>query len=379
LTTIAATPLTLVAELTHRCPLHCVYCSNPLELAKHDAELPTSTWARVFEEATAAGIVQADLTGGEPLARADIVELVKAGRDAGLYVSLITSGIPLTEEKLAALVAAGLDHLQLSFQGATEETARAVSGTHAHGKKLLVLRWLKQHRIGVTLNFVIHRQNIHELNEMLALVEAHQPGCAEFASAQYYGWGLVNRETLLPTREQLDLCRETLKAAEKRLRGKSRIVFVVPDYFARYPKACVGGWGRKLMVVTPDGSALPCHAAQVISGLRFENVREKAIAEIWESSSAFSRFRGQDWMQEPCRSCDRRHQDFGGCRCQAFLLSGDATATDPVCCLAPGRNNVDDLLSRSDERSLIQIGGNNNYVYRSNPDWTYPSSNRDQE
>ena len=345
-----------------------MYCSNPLQLTKQDVELPTSTWARVFAEAAAAGIVQADLTGGEPLVRTDIVELVKAARDAGLYVSLVTSGIPLTEEKLTALVAAGLDHLQLSFQGGTEETAQSISGTSSHRKKIFVLQWLKRHRIGVTLNFVIHRQNIHELEEMLALVEVHQPGYAEFASTQYYGWGLINRQALLPSREQLERCRETLKAAEARLRGKTRIVFVVPDYYAKYPKPCMGGWGRKLMVVTPEGWALPCHAAQVIPGLRFENVKEKSIPEIWGYSSAFLRFRGQEWMQEPCRSCDRRHQDFAGCRCQAFLLTGDAAATDPVCSLAPERNIVDTVLSCGDLRPLVPSEGNNNYVYRSNPD-----------
>ncbi|HEX8871511.1 MAG TPA: radical SAM protein, partial [Candidatus Acidoferrum sp.] len=234
------TPLALVAELTHRCPLHCVYCSNPLELARRDAELPTETWSRVFEEAAAAGVLQADLTGGEPLARNDIVELVRCARAAGLYVSLITSGLPLDENRLAALVEAGLDHFQLSFQAAHESTAGEICGAvAAHAHKLRVLGWLKKHRVGLTFNFVIHRQNIHELEEMLAMVDEHAPGCVEFASVQYYGWGLANRDGLLPTRRQLDYCVETLHEAEERLKGKTRVLFVVPDYYAKYPKPCV--------------------------------------------------------------------------------------------------------------------------------------------
>jgi PqqA peptide cyclase len=345
-TAATSTPLALVAELTHRCPLHCVYCSNPLELAKRETELPTETWVRVFREAAAAGVLQADLTGGEPLARTDIVDLVRAGRAAGLYISMITSGLPLDEVKLAALVAAGLDHFQLSFQGAQENTAREISNTNTQAQKLRVLQWLKKHRIGVTLNFVIHRQNIAELEAMLALVEEHQPGCVEFASVQYYGWGLANRENLMPTRKQLDYCVEALKKAEERLKGKTRVVFVVPDYYAKFPKPCVGGWGQKLMVVAPDGKALPCHAAMVIPGMHFENVKEKSLLEIWENSFAFQRFRGEEWMQEPCKSCDRRAQDFAGCRCQAFLLTGDACATDPVCSWAPTRTKVDAVLAR---------------------------------
>jgi PqqA peptide cyclase len=358
-----STPLALVAELTHRCPLHCVYCSNPLELAKREAELPTKTWVRVFQEAAAAGVLQADFTGGEPLARTDIVELVRAGRRAGLYVSLITSGLPLDEAKLAALVEAGLDHFQLSFQGIHERTAREISNTTSHAHKLKVLQWLKKHRIGVTLNFVIHRQNISELEEMVSFVEEHQPGCVEFASVQYYGWGFANRENLLPTRKQLGYCLETLKKTEERLKGKTRVVFVVPDYYAKYPKPCVGGWGRKLMLVTPHGTALPCHAATVIPGMHFENVKDKSLLEIWRNSSAFQRFRGEEWMQEPCRSCDRRELDFGGCRCQAFLLAGDASATDPVCSLAPTRTKVDAVLAKINGAPEEKI----DWVYRPNP------------
>jgi pyrroloquinoline quinone biosynthesis protein E len=338
-----------------------------LELAKREQELPTQTWMRVFVEAAKNGVLQVDFTGGEPLARTDIVELVHAARQAGLYVSLITSGLPLDEAKLAALVEAGLDHFQLSLQGATEQTAREISNTTSHPQKLRVLQWLKKHRVGITLNFVIHRQNIQELDDMLAIVEEHQPGCVEFASVQYYGWGLANREALLPTRAQLDSCVQTLKEAEERLKGKTRVVFVVPDYYAKYPKPCVGGWGRKLMLVAPDGRVLPCHAANVIPGLHFDSVEEKSLQEIWENSEAFRKFRGEDWMQEPCKSCDRRHLDFGGCRCQALLLTGDAAATDPVCSLASTRPKVDAILmaihssSRPDQREPLQ------YLYRPNP------------
>jgi pyrroloquinoline quinone biosynthesis protein E len=361
------TPLALVAELTHRCPLHCVYCSNPLELSKRSAELSTEEWSRIFHEAAALGVLQADFTGGEPLARPDIVELVRAARAAGLYVSLISSGLPLDEGKLKQLAEAGLDHFQLSFQGAREETANEISGTRTHLQKQRVLEWLKSFRIGVTLNFVIHRRNIQELEEMLRMVEEYQPGSVEFASVQYYGWALANRENLLPTREQLAHCVETLKQAEERLKGKTRVVFVVPDYYARYPKPCVGGWGRKLMLISPDGSAMPCHAANVIPELRFENVKEKSLQEIWEHSASFEKFRGEDWMQEPCKSCERRHQDFGGCRCQALLLAGDAQATDPVCSLAPTRTKVDAILRSINEGVGVIPAREIAWQYRQNP------------
>ena len=338
-------PLALIAELTHRCPLHCVYCSNPLELQNRASELGTETWTRIFQEAAQMGVLQADLTGGEPLARTDIVELVRAARTAGLYVNLITSGMPLDEPRLAKLIDAGLDHLQLSFQGAREEIAAEISGTKSHAQKLRVLEWLKKVRVAVTLNFVIHRSNIDQIEEMLALAESSSATRVEFANVQYYGWAFANRERLLPTRAQLDRSIETLESAQGRLRGKIRVEYVVPDYYAKYPKPCMGGWGRKLMLITPTGEALPCHAAQIIPGLHFENVKHRSLREIWENSAAFQKFRGEAWMQEPCRTCDRREQDFGGCRCQALLLAGDASATDPVCSLAPTRGKVDAILA----------------------------------
>jgi pyrroloquinoline quinone biosynthesis protein E len=342
---MATNPLALVAELTHRCPLHCVYCSNPLEMSARSTELSTEIWSRVFAEAAAAGVLQTDLTGGEPLARPDVLELVRAARTAGLYVSLITSGMPLDEPRLGKLIEAGLDHIQLSFQGADEETAAEISGTKTHTQKLRVLEWLSKVRVGVTLNFVIHRRNIHQLEAMLKIAESSSATRVEFANVQYYGWGFTNRENLLPTREQLDASLVTLKAAQERLRGEIRIEYVVPDYYAKYPKPCVGGWGRKLMLITPSGDALPCHAAQVIPGMHFDNVKDRSIRDIWENSEAFQKFRGQDWMQEPCKSCDRREIDFGGCRCQAMLIAGDAAATDPVCTLSPERKKVDAILA----------------------------------
>jgi PqqA peptide cyclase len=363
----AANPLALIAELTHRCPLHCVYCSNPLELQHRANELDTETWSRVFQEAAEAGVLQADFTGGEPLTRADIVELVHAARGAGLYVSLITSGLPLDETRLGKLIEAGLDHLQVSFQGAHDEIANEISGTKAHAQKLRVLEWLKRVRVAVTLNFVIHRRNIDEIDQMLALAESSSASRAEFANVQYYGWAFANREHLLPTRAQLDRSMETLKAAQERLRGKIRVEYVVPDYYARYPKPCMGGWGRKLMLITPNGEALPCHAAKVIPGLQFENVKDRSLREIWEKSDAFQRFRGEEWMQEPCKSCDRRAQDFGGCRCQALLLAGDAAATDPVCSLAPNRSKVDVILAAVNRDSSPQVSVKPSWVYRPNP------------
>jgi pyrroloquinoline quinone biosynthesis protein E len=342
---VASNPLALVCELTHRCPLHCVYCSNPQELTSRTNELSTGIWSRVFHEASEAGVMQLDLTGGEPLARPDLSTLIQSARAAGLYINLITSGLPLDEKRLDELIAAGLDHFQLSFQGAREETASEISGSKSHAQKLRVLDWLKSRRVAVTLNFVVHRKNLDQLEEMLAIAENSSATRIEFAHVQYYGWAFANREQLLPTREQLTYSLEFFKNAQDRLRGKIRVEYVVPDYYAKFPKPCMGGWARKVMLITPNGEALPCHAATVIPGLLFENVKEKSLAEIWQSSEAFQKFRGEDWMQEPCKSCDRRTIDFGGCRCQAMLLAGDAAATDPVCSLSPQRAKVDSIIA----------------------------------
>ena len=328
-------PLALIAETTHRCPLHCVYCSNPLELTSRAEELATADWLRVFSEAAALGVLHLHLTGGEPLARPDLTELIAGARGAHLYTNLITSGIGLSRERLAQLVEAGLDHIQLSFQDSTQVQANWIAGARAHAHKLELAAWIREHCLAFTVNLVVHRQNIDHLEEMIFALEALHPDRMEIAHAQYYGWALQNRSALLPTRAQLDRAVAVVAAAEERLRGKVRIDMVVPDYHARFPKACMGGWGRQLLLLDPAGRALPCHAAGVIPGLRFDNVREHTLDWIWQNSEAFQKFRGEAWMPEPCRSCDRRTEDFGGCRCQAFLLTGDASATDPVCELAP--------------------------------------------
>jgi PqqA peptide cyclase len=337
-------PLALITEITHRCPLHCVYCSNPLELTSRKEELATTDWLRVFSEAAALGVLHLHLTGGEPLARPDLTELIVGARQSRLYVNLITSGIGLTRERLTQLVEAGLDHIQLSFQDSTEGHANWIAGTRAHAHKIEVARWIREHRIAFTTNLVVHRQNIDHLEEMVAALEALHPDRMEIAHAQYYGWALQNRSALLPTRAQLERAVAVVAAADERLRGKVRIDMVVPDYHARFPKACMGGWGRQLLLIDPAGRALPCHAAGVIPGMRFDNVREHSLDWIWQNSEAFQKFRGEDWMPEPCRSCDRRKEDFGGCRCQAFLLTGDASATDPVCELAPLHHLIEDAV-----------------------------------
>ncbi|HXW62237.1 MAG TPA: pyrroloquinoline quinone biosynthesis protein PqqE [Candidatus Acidoferrales bacterium] len=359
-------PLALIAELTHRCPLHCVYCSNPLELTRREKELTTDTWARVLGQAAELGVLQVDFTGGEPLARPDLVELVRAARSLGLYASLITSGLPLDEKRLDALVRAGLDHLQLSFQSAHDESAAEFAGTQAHAQKLRVAHWVKQRRIGLTLNFVIHRQNLDELDDMVCLAEQIAPNRVEFAHVQYYGWAFSNRARLLPTREQLDRSLRTIQNAQERLRGRIRVEYVVPDYYAKYPKPCMGGWGRKVLLVKPDGDVLPCHAANVLPGMTFENVQAKTLREIWQQSDAFEKYRGEDWMPDPCRHCDRRAQDFAGCRCQSFLLAGDASSTDPVCSLAPTRGIVDQILADVNRRAGLP-STIAEWAYRANP------------
>ncbi len=337
-------PLALIAEITHRCPLHCVYCSNPLEMTSRKEELATADWLRVFGEAAELGVLHLHLTGGEPLARPDLAELIAGARASRLYTNLITSGVGLSRERLAQLVEAGLDHIQLSFQDSSEGPANWIAGARAHAHKIELAAWIREHRIAFTTNLVVHRQNIDHLQQMIGALEALHPDRMEIAHAQYYGWALQNRSALLPTRAQLDRAIAVVAAAEKRLRGKVRIDMVVPDYHARFPKACMGGWGRQLLLIDPAGRVLPCHAAGVIPGMRFDNVREHGLDWIWQSSEAFQKFRGEDWMPEPCRSCDRRKEDFGGCRCQAFLLTGDAAATDPVCELAPLHRVIEDAV-----------------------------------
>jgi PqqA peptide cyclase len=351
--TKCSNPLALIAEITHRCPLHCVYCSNPLELTAREEELATADWLRVFREAAALGVLHLHLTGGEPLARPDLAEMIASAREARLYTNLITSGIGLSRDRLQQLVDSGLDHIQLSFQDSEEGSANWIAGARVHAHKLELAEWIREHRIAFTINLVVHRQNIDHLEKMIAALEDLHPDRMEIAHAQYYGWALKNRSALLPTRAQLDRALKVVATAEERMRGRVRIDMVIPDYHARFPKACMGGWGRQLILIDPAGRVLPCHAAGVIPEMQFDNVREHSLDWIWQSSEAFQKFRGEDWMPEPCRSCDRRKEDFGGCRCQAFLLTGDASATDPVCELAPLHRLVEDAVRGVDEASAV--------------------------
>jgi pyrroloquinoline quinone biosynthesis protein E len=346
-------PLALIAEVTHRCPLHCVYCSNPLQLAGLSSELSTAEWVNILQQAGKLGMLHAHFTGGEPLARPDLTELIAAARAAGLYTNLITSGIGLAEKRLQALVEAGLDHIQLSFQDSREDSANWIAGAKAHAYKIELSSMIRRHKIAFTVNLVVHRQNIDHLEEMIAFIEELAPQRIEIAHTQYYGWALQNRAALLPTRPQLEKAVQAVEAAEKRLAGRIRVDSVVPDYYARFPKACMGGWGRRLMLINPAGKVLPCHAAEVIPGLAFENVREQTLEFIWQQSSSFLRFRGEEWMPEPCRSCDQRADDFGGCRCQALLLTGNSAATDPACSLAPAHHIVEAALAEANSASAV--------------------------
>jgi len=346
-------PLALIAEITHRCPLHCVYCSNPLQMTAAQRELATEDWVRVFQQAAKLGVLHLHLTGGEPLARPDLTELVAAASHSGLYGNLITSGLGMTGTRLQELVGAGLDHIQLSFQDARADSADWIAGAKAHARKLELSRIIRQQRIAFTVNLVVHRQNLDRLEETIRFLETLQPDRMEIAHVQYYGWALENRAALMPTREQVDKSLLVVAEAQKRNAGKIRIDSVVPDYYARYPKACMGGWGRQLVLIDPAGFALPCHAAGVIPGLNFDNVKDCSLEWIWKESPAFQKFRGEDWMPEPCRSCDRRKEDFGGCRCQAMLLLGNAAATDPACHLSPDHQVMEDALRATQAQTLI--------------------------
>jgi pyrroloquinoline quinone biosynthesis protein E len=353
-------PKALIAEVTYRCPLHCVYCSNPLEMRKRSEELATADWRSIFQQAGQMGVLQLHLTGGEPLARADINDLVKAGRSSGLYINLITSGVGLDGPRLDGLIDAGLDHIQLSFQDIEEGPANEFAGTRSHALKLKMASLIRERRIGFTLNMVVHRSNLSRLEEMIAFAEQSGAQRVEIAHVQYYGWALKNRDALLPTRDQVDRSIEIVDAARERLKGRLRIDFVLPDYYAKYPKPCMNGWGHQLILIDPTGRVLPCHAAGVIPGLEFSSTREHPLRWIWEESPAFNRFRDESWMPEPCQSCDRRTRDFGGCRCQAFLLTGDAAATDPVCTLAPSHGVVEKILAEVN-------GAKPSWVYRIDP------------
>lgn len=342
-TSSVGSPLSLIAEVTHRCPLHCLYCSNPIEMQRAESELVTEDWERVFQQAGQMGVLHLHLTGGEPLARKDLPELIRAGREAGLYVNMITSGVGMTEDRLATLIEAGLEHIQLSFQDLEEESANHIAGTRAHAIKLALVPILKRYDIAFTVNLVVHRMNLDRLEEFIALAEELQPDRLEIAHVQYYGWALKNRSLLMPTEEQVQRSLPIVEAAKERLKGKIHLEAVFPDYFGSFPKACVGGWGRQTMLIDPAGQALPCHSAGIIPGMTFDNVRDHDLKWIWESSSAFQRFRGDSWMSPTCLACPRKERDFGGCRCQAFLMTGDPNAIDPVCSFSPHHDLLKDL------------------------------------
>jgi pyrroloquinoline quinone biosynthesis protein E len=346
--TSAPRPYTLIAELTYRCPLGCAYCSNPLELARSANELATEDWVRVFAQAAALGILQLNLTGGEPLVRPDLEALVAAARAQDLYVNLITSGIPADAERLRRLVAAGLDSLQLSVQDVDAEGATWIAGRADDEAKLATAAAVRQMGLPLTLNVVLHRGNIARVPELVALAERLGAIRLELANTQLQGWALVNRDALLPSAGEIERARQDAAAARERLRGRMEILFVRPDYYSDRPRACMDGWARRYVLVTPDGVALPCHQARSITTLAWESVRDRSLAAIWEDGPGFQAFRGEAWMPEPCRSCDERATDFGGCRCQAFALLGDAAATDPACALSPHHDLVVQARARAE-------------------------------
>jgi pyrroloquinoline quinone biosynthesis protein E len=339
----------LVAELTHRCPLACAYCSNPLELLRADVELPAADWARVLGEAAALGVLQVNLTGGEPLVRDDLEAIVAAARAHGLYTNLITSGLPLPAARLGRLAEAGLDSLQLSVQDTDATGAVWIAGRDALAAKLEVAAATRALGLPLTLNVVLHRGNIGRVADFVGLAERLGADRLELANTQYLGWALANRDQLLPSRAALAAARAVADEARARLRGRLEVLFVRPDYWADRPRACMDGWAQRYVVVAPDGVALPCHQAGSIAGLRFESVRDRSLADIWNDSPAFHAFRGEAWMPDPCRTCDERGRDFGGCRCQAFALAGDAAAADPACALAPRHDIVARARGRADE------------------------------
>ena len=341
-------PLGLLAELTHRCPLRCPYCSNPVDLARRGTEMSTADWAEVFRQAGALGVLHLHLSGGEPAARADLPALVAHAVAAGLYTNLITSGLLLDATRLAQLAARGLDHVQLSFQDSDPARADHVAGyPGAHGRKLALARQVRDAGLPLTINAVVHRQNLARLDALIDLAVALGARRLEIAHVQYHGWALTNRDALLPTRAQVDQATETVRRRADMLRGVLAIDYVTPDYHASRPKPCMGGWGRQVIVVSPAGKALPCHGAGSLPSLSFADVRHHDLRWIWEQSDAFRRFRGTAWMRSPCRGCPNATADWGGCRCQAFALLGDAAAADPVCALSPGHAHIHDAVARA--------------------------------
>jgi len=349
-------PLWLLLELTYRCPLHCVFCYNPTDFASVGAELATADWLRVLREARALGAVQLGLSGGEPLVRDDLEAIVAEAHALGYYSNLITSGVGLTEERISALKAAGLDHIQLSFQDSTRELNDFLSSTRTFDLKAKVAALIRKYQYPMVLNVVLHRLNIDHVGEILTMAEALGAQYVELANTQYYGWAWLNRERLLPGRAQLERAEAVTQRFRERVGGRMQIYFVVPDYFETRPKACMSGLGSVFLAIAPDGLAMPCHAARMLPDLTLPNVRESDIRTIWYDSAAFNRFRGDGWMKEPCRSCPERSRDFGGCRCQAYLLTGDAANADPVCDLSPHHQLVTEAVARAQRPDAAAAG-----------------------
>lgn len=333
-------PLWLLAELTYKCPLHCVFCYNPLNYAQNPHELTTAQWVDVMQQARKLGAAQLGFSGGEPLQRNDLEALVEEGSRLGYYTNLITSGIGLTEPRIALMKKAGLDHIQLSFQDSTKEMNDFLSSTKTFDLKMRVAKLIKQYDYPMVLNVVLHRHNLDHVGQIIQMADDMGVEYLELANTQYYGWGLANRAQLLPTREQVTRAEAVVHEYRSKLGNKMRILFVVPDYFETRPKACMNGWGSVFLGIAPDGSALPCHAAKTLPGIVFPNVTQHSLHEIWYDSEAFNKYRGNDWMKEPCRSCPEKEQDFGGCRCQALALTGDAANADPVCDKSPFHDKV---------------------------------------
>lgn len=346
-------PLSLLCELTYRCNLQCPYCSNPLVLQKYRDELMTADWQQALQQAAELGVVQTHFSGGEPTLRRDLPEIVQAASHLGLYTNLITQGTFLDDALLDALLAAGLDHVQISIQAPEAELADRIAGAAVHAKKVEVLRRVGNRDVALTLNCVLHRLNHDAIEDAIAFAERLEIRRLELANVQFYGWAYRNRAALMPTREQVRRGEAVVAAARERLRGVMEIVYVLPDYFGEFPKPCMNGWGRQFITVTPNGFVLPCPAAAAIGTLDFENVRERSLGDIWRTSHSFERYRGTDWMPQPCRSCERRELDWGGCRCQAYLLTGDAGATDPACSLSADHHMMIALREPADDATLV--------------------------
>ena len=348
-------PRWLLAELTYKCPLQCPYCSNPLDYAKHDSELNTEGWKRVLTQARKMGAVQLGFSGGEPLTRQDLPELVKHARELGYYSNLITSGYGLTEDKIIELKDAGLDHIQISIQASTQELNDHIAGTESYQSKKQVAHLVKKHDYPMVLCVVIHRQNIHQMEQILEMAEELGADYLELANTQYYGWAHTNRDLLLPTQEQFVKAEAIAQAYKEKVEGKMKIYYVIPDFYEDRPKACMNGWGTTFLTIAPDGVALPCHSARDLPGLDCPNVNEYSVEKIWNESKAFNFFRGNEWMVEPCRSCDEKEKDFGGCRCQAYMLTGDIYKTDPVCSKSPDRHVIKEALDSARSSALSDI------------------------